>query len=315
MIADSSKFSSSNDKAYDIIGDIHGHADALERLLQKLGYRRKAGIYRHPNQRRAVFVGDFIDRGPKIRETLHLVKDMCDAGHALAVMGNHEFNAICFHTPHVERGGFFREHSWKEINQHMATMDQFKHYREEWLDFVEWFKQLPLWLDEPAFRVVHACWDDAHINLMTREHNAIETEFLTLATDAAVNPPLYNAIQDLLKGKEFPLPHGIQITDKDGAVRNNCRIRWWSLPEERTTYGDLLLGCPDSLKNKALPEMDFDGLANPSVKPVFFGHYWLSGEPVVTNPKAICLDYSIARGGRLAAYSLDKESFTWVGAN
>ncbi|TAH43995.1 MAG: hypothetical protein EYC69_01290 [Bacteroidetes bacterium] len=93
---------------YDIIGDIHGHADELESLLQKLGYKKQGNTYSHYESRKVIFVGDFIDRGPKIRETLHLVKAMCDAGNAQAVMGNHEFNAICFHTPHVERGGFFR---------------------------------------------------------------------------------------------------------------------------------------------------------------------------------------------------------------
>ena len=81
---------------YDIIGDIHGHADALEKLLQKLGYTLSNGIYRHPEKRNVIFLGDYIDRGPKIRETLHIVKNMCDAGNAVAIMGNHEFNAVCF---------------------------------------------------------------------------------------------------------------------------------------------------------------------------------------------------------------------------
>ena len=59
---------------YDVIGDIHGHSDELEVLLQKLGYIRANGVYSHPTGRKVVFVGDFIDRGPKIRETLHLVR-------------------------------------------------------------------------------------------------------------------------------------------------------------------------------------------------------------------------------------------------
>ena len=117
--------------AFDIIGDIHGHADALESLLQKLGYVRKSGVYNHPEKRKVVFVGDFIDRGPKIRETLHLVKDMADSGNALCVLGNHEFNAISFHTPHVEKGGFFRDHSLKEITQHLETLNQFKQFDSE----------------------------------------------------------------------------------------------------------------------------------------------------------------------------------------
>lgn len=50
-----------------------------------------------------IFLGDFIDRGPKIRETLQIVRAMVDAGTALAVMGNHEYNAICFHSPESAR--------------------------------------------------------------------------------------------------------------------------------------------------------------------------------------------------------------------
>ncbi len=46
---------------YDIIGDVHGHADVLVALLRKLGYRERAGAWRHP-ERTAVFLGDFIDR-------------------------------------------------------------------------------------------------------------------------------------------------------------------------------------------------------------------------------------------------------------
>ena len=301
-------------KAYDIIGDIHGHADALERLLQKMGYRRKAGVYQHPNQRQAVFVGDFIDRGPQIRETLHLVKDMCDAGHARAVMGNHEFNAICFHTPHTEKGGFFRDHTWKEIHQHMATIEQFRHYRDEWQVFVDWFKGLPLWLDEAEFRVVHACWDEAHVKLLSEKERSMSPEFLTQATDAVNKPAEYIAVEELLKGKEQSLPEGIQFTDKDGAIRNECRIRWWSKPEDRRTYGDFLMSCPETIKNNSLPEGDKNGFSYHSNKPVFFGHYWLSGEPIVTNPIAVCLDYSVARGGHLVAFSLDKGILTWISA-
>ena len=53
---------------YDIVGDIHGHADKLQRLLQRLGYDERDGIYRHAS-RQLVFVGDLIDRGAEIRRT------------------------------------------------------------------------------------------------------------------------------------------------------------------------------------------------------------------------------------------------------
>lgn len=61
----------------DFIGDIHGYAHKLEELLQKLGYKKKNGTFVHPH-RKVLFVGDYIDRGPEIKETLEIVKSMVD---------------------------------------------------------------------------------------------------------------------------------------------------------------------------------------------------------------------------------------------
>jgi hypothetical protein len=107
---------------HDLIGDIHGHADALQQLLAKLGYAKHKGVYRHP-ERQAIFLGDFIDRGPYVRETLEIVRPMIDSGAALAVMGNHELNALAFHTPDPEKPGeHLRPHNEKNSNQHAQTM-------------------------------------------------------------------------------------------------------------------------------------------------------------------------------------------------
>jgi hypothetical protein len=61
----------------------------------------------------AVFLGDIIDRGPRIREALHIVHDMVEAGQALCIMGNHEFNALGWATPAPPGSGkqFVREHT------------------------------------------------------------------------------------------------------------------------------------------------------------------------------------------------------------
>jgi predicted MPP superfamily phosphohydrolase len=91
---------------YDLIGDIHGHADELAQLLETLGYDKSRGVYRH-SERKVIFLGDFIDRGPKIRQTLEIVRPMVEAGDALAVMGNHEFNALAYHTEDPDEPGKF----------------------------------------------------------------------------------------------------------------------------------------------------------------------------------------------------------------
>ena len=127
---------------YDLIGDIHGHASELHWLLEKLGYDRRKGYYSHP-QRRAVFVGDLIDRGPQIRDVLQTVCPMVDHGAAICVMGNHEFNAIAFHTRHSsEPARFLRPHTDKNILQHCETLRQLT--SSELYEAIDWFKRLPL---------------------------------------------------------------------------------------------------------------------------------------------------------------------------
>jgi protein phosphatase len=79
---------------FDIIGDVHGCCDELEALLAALGYGRDGAAWAHPEGRRAVFVGDLVDRGPRVLDALTLVRTMVEAGHALAVPGNHDMKLL-----------------------------------------------------------------------------------------------------------------------------------------------------------------------------------------------------------------------------
>ncbi len=83
---------------FDIIGDIHGCLDELTDLLSRLGYEveRDGLSYRvmPPAGRKAVFLGDLVDRGPKIPDVLRLVMSMVNAGHALCVPGNHDVKLL-----------------------------------------------------------------------------------------------------------------------------------------------------------------------------------------------------------------------------
>ena len=80
---------------FDVIGDIHGCRAELETLLAELGYqitRDQAGraVGAHHNDRRAIFLGDLVDRGPDTPGVLRLVMGMTAAGDAFCVNGNHE---------------------------------------------------------------------------------------------------------------------------------------------------------------------------------------------------------------------------------
>ncbi len=81
---------------FDIIGDIHGCHDELLALLTTLGYRSvpDAVALAHPEGRKAVFLGDLVDRGPKTPQVLRLAMDMVRAGSALCVPGNHDMKLL-----------------------------------------------------------------------------------------------------------------------------------------------------------------------------------------------------------------------------
>jgi protein phosphatase len=77
---------------FDIIGDVHGCAEELDTLLIRLGYiwDSDTGIFAHPGGRKAVFVGDLVDRGSDSAAVLSLVMNMTEEGQALIALGNHD---------------------------------------------------------------------------------------------------------------------------------------------------------------------------------------------------------------------------------
>src|SRR5262245_22521003 len=79
---------------FDLIGDVHGCFDELLELLGRLGYAidesDRTYAVTPPAGRRAVFLGDLVDRGPKVPQVLRLVMTMVASGTALCVQGNHE---------------------------------------------------------------------------------------------------------------------------------------------------------------------------------------------------------------------------------
>ncbi|MDO7851983.1 metallophosphoesterase [Hymenobacter convexus] len=289
---------------YDLIGDIHGHAAELQLLLKQLDYAPDArGVYRHAGGRQVIFVGDFVDRGPAIRETLQIVRGMVDGGAALAVMGNHEYNALAFWA-FDPTGGHLRPHWPNHIMQHFETIRAFssKELFAEWQDYLAWFMRLPLFLELPGLRVVHACWDARYIAQLRAwlPDDRLTPEFLLRAS--RVGSAEFKAIEVTLKGHETDLPGDHHFFDKDGHRRTKVRTAWWRDPAA-STYHNYFLEPIEALADQSV---DVAALPNASYyqdeTPVFFGHYWLRGEPRLLTPHSVCLDYSVARGGELVGY-------------
>lgn len=295
---------------YDIIGDVHGHADQLEALLTKLGYSPSKGAWRH-SARTAIFVGDFIDRGPGQLRTLELVRDMIDAGSARAVMGNHELNAIAWATQDPLSPALYLRprhgpKGEKNRRQHEAFLTEVgldTRLHREWVD---WFLELPLWIEEPDFRVVHACWSPQHVNALRgalRPGERLTPELVQQANTSGTS--VNEAVETLLKGIEVPLPTGWTFTDKDGHVRDAIRTRWWdpSLLTYQAAYiGPNGVTIPDVALERSveLPEPD---------RPTFIGHYWFdpSAGVKLASSRVACVDFSVAKGGPLVAYRFDGE--------
>lgn len=291
---------------YDLIGDIHGCHETLHALLAKLGYTLVSGVYQHLTNK-IIFLGDFVDRGPGQREVLAIVRPMVEQGHALAVMGNHEFNAIAYATQ-ADDGQYLREHSEKNNKQHRVFLDAYESDPDAYQDTIGWFKTLPLWLDletdSGALRVIHACWDQSLIDRLAAHyapHGVLTDALLHESNDEA--HWAFHAIETLLKGKEIPLQQGLYFHDKDGNKRHRIRIKWWD--QTATTYQQAHMGPASFITHIPDDEITGDHLVEYGhhLPPVFLGHYWMDGKPAVLAPNIACLDYSVARpGGQLVAY-------------
>lgn len=290
---------------YDIIPDIHGHSGKLAALLDRLGYGRRGGHWRHENPtRQIVFLGDFIDRGPDSGGVLETVRDLISDARALAVMGNHELNAIHFHNEDPETGEPLRRHSAKNEAQHAEFLRQFPVGSDGAREWTGWMAGLPLWLDLGPFRVVHACWSAPAVRRLARLAPGGVLPRDRLLRAGRWKDPLNEDVEVLTKGPEEPLPAGRGFTDKGGHRRDRVRIAWWR--SGARTWREAAISVPDvgDLPDAPLPPDIATELYPAGEKPVFFGHYWLEDAPIVEAPNAMCLDYSAGIGDNpLVAYA------------
>lgn len=301
-----------NETRYDIIADIHGRYDKLSSLMERLGYTKVGDGFIPPAGHKALFLGDLIDPKPGhalpggVRSTLRAVKSMVDAGHALSLMGNHELNALYFHSKGPD-GKWLRIRGSKNIAMHQGTLDDFPDHDDpgsEWQNiWMPWMKRLPLFLELEGFRAVHATW---HPEMIARidGRDLQSPDFFLKASNKHTGEG--EALETLLKGVEVELPDGIRFTDHTGASRGNIRARWWEQPDSGIGYDGLVFPANPTMPSDPVSEEAFDQIPGYELDapPVFFGHYFKpANSPLLPERHNVaCLDHSAAKEGPLVAY-------------
>lgn len=288
-------------KMLDFIGDIHGHADKLIKLLELLGYQLQGGVYGHPKGRKAFFLGDIIDGGHQVKDVLDIVIPMVQNHSAEIIMGNHEINFLGLHTKDLDRETYLRPRTQKNLDQSKETLNQLNDSQIKRLYDFLW--DVPLWFADEKFQAVHACWDERYITFLSNKLMNAKLDFHSLKKMFTKDSDYHNAMEIILKGSEIALPEELHFKDKYGAKRDNARVCWWD--EKRKIV------MPENDESKELISKYKTMLPSTTLEvhlPTFFGHYWETGIPKISNRKALCLDYSVARGHYLCAYRFNGET-------
>lgn len=267
----------------DVVGDVHGEIDALHTLLARLGYD-EAGD--HPAGRRLIFVGDLIDRGPDSPAVLRKVRALMDAGRAQCVMGNHELNLLAGKV-RVYNHWF---HHGAAAQGHVATSQALlpAGERQELLDFLA---GLPLALERDDLRVVHACWDDAMVDVARAS-----TDVLALKSERE------QSIRDRLVADGVTDP-----VDCSLACQNGCPVKVMSSGKEHRSASPFFAGERERYEARTPWWGDYTDAAF-----CVFGHYsrttsglhngevvsMFPDDPFAAVGRTMCIDLGV--GGRAA---------------
>jgi hypothetical protein len=266
---------------YDIIGDVHGYATLLIKLLKQLGYEEKEGTFIHPHGNKVIFVGDLINRGPETVKVLQLVRRMHLEEQAYAVIGNHEFRLLQKFT------------KYPSLIESNIT------------EFIPWIQSLPLFLEFPYFRVVHAAWHFASIEKL-RDQNLKDVFFIRSTFDPQSEH--HKAINLILRGITAPIPNYIKYYDRFGVQRRLARVRWWEKSQNKIKGANFFPKCPQlmdiAFENKTMESTEPYKITD---KPVFFGHYCLPPQESKVINNLVCLDGCVTCDQVLWAYQFKND--------
>jgi hypothetical protein len=215
----------------DIVGDVHGEIGSLQSLIRHLGYQVDGT---HPDGRRLVFVGDLTDRGPDSIAVIDLVQSLIDSDRAQCVLGNHDLNILLNHRKH-ENKWFFGEQFLDEDHEIVPQVLADESTRPRICNF---FRTLPLALERPDLRVIHACWNQEMIDAARATNDVIDLYETHQAriNERIIDRSLDNIDRGLLHQNDNPvkfLTSGPEErsdgpTRSGGKIRHERRVKWWN---------------------------------------------------------------------------------------
>lgn len=153
----------------DIIGDVHGELEALLALLHRLGVDPEKRTASRP----LIFLGDLVDRGPDSVGVVELVRRLLEANLARCILGNHELNLLA--GDRKEGSGWY----WGDPGDHAQVDGQRVPFSSRLATASEqamcrdFFEQLPLAMERPDLRVVHACWEEESVRQLPQEGDVV----------------------------------------------------------------------------------------------------------------------------------------------
>ena len=291
---------------YIIIGDIHGHYNALEKLLLETGCTRDGLGFKPPGHTAIRFVGDLVDRGPQVRRTLECVVDMVEKGYARTIIGNHELNLLSYCHSGTD-GQPLRPHTPKNQNQVSATLHDFEGDKESLEDYLQWIQQQPIVIEEAGFRMAHACWYPPDVEFLMQNFPENRLSDRVLFEYADLTSETHQRLGRIVSGPEISIPEEFAYLDNDGNKRHDLRIAWWN-PLQGKTLKQMAThdqGLPEQpIPDEMLPpRMDYDD----HEPPLFLGHYCLHGPVALRSSNVACTDFCVIKQKRLAAYHFDGE--------
>lgn len=271
---------------YTIIPDLHADYERLERSLEHVG---SDAIF---------FLGDLIDAGSATEtcndlKVLKKVRSLMENHGAQCILGNHELNAILFHRKSKVTGEFFRSHDQSKTRQHQSFIEAFGVATHEALEWTSWMlNKMPLWIDLPGLRLVHAQWDHNAIKEVAKRRPKGYLKFDDLEEVAQKKTAFAKAVEILTTGAEFPLPNKASFKDKNGTTRTRVRLAWW-MPKG-TTWKEAALSVDErsQLPNTKVPDHVIDSLSYKEIdSPVLVGHYKIQGPLRILYDKATSIDF------------------------